>query len=658
MSSRRPSALSALAASLVTHAAIAALLVWTTSRREADEEPDVVVDLDLDVAPPAPEGFDPRAPSATTLVDEPAAQPDTAAGAEDQARESATATLEPEPAESEEDLERAREKEREAEREKAREKEREKARESEEDGARDAGPPDDEVAAAEAGDAGPAVAAGDLDGGAGAAPSSPFADTAAEIARGGSSIGTAADTAADTVAGAGQTRKGGGAAADSNAIALPPGASADLRTYAPQGDKLAVLLRYDRLRGTPWAALADAIIAPMPDYRSIVGNRKVALADLFQSVLISSRNPTNVVATNMVAHTHLSPAEVRRFLDHPLQHVTWQAARGGALGKREDSELKLERDRRVFLMPSPGLVVLTAPKHLGALVEQAPPGSARPDLDGARAVEADLPLWLARARSAENEAGVDSAVIAVVTVGGLRRSEIAVPNVGTLPTPVRFSMALEMAKVGFYVRGTLAFATPQLAAEFESRLNQGRAQVLGNRLTQLMLGNFHALHALQGLTLRRRGQLVTYATSISNADARAGMQLAAEWARHFFEAQAESTAPPGTGPAAPGAAPGAQGGPATSPVPSRSGSPMGTGSPATRTGGPSNPGTPGNPGASAAPGSTGTTGIGTGGTGTGTGGPDTGRSAGTGPGSTGRPGAAGSGTGTGAGSPGTTMRHR
>src|SRR5690606_6475277 len=114
--------------------------------------------------------------------------------------------------------------------------------------------------------------------------------------------------------------------------------------YIPDGDKVAVLLRYDRLRGTPWARLADSILAPMPDYRAIIGNRRVPLEKLFDALLISSRNPADVVATNLVARTRLSPAEVRRMLDHKVQPVRWRAARGGALGLRQPSDLKLERD--------------------------------------------------------------------------------------------------------------------------------------------------------------------------------------------------------------------------------------------------------------------------------------------------------------------------
>jgi hypothetical protein len=540
--SRHPVILAALA-SLIAHVSFAVGLVLTAGELSA-HEPDMVVDLDLEVAPPAPEGFDPQAQTAPSLEQDTPAEPDEpAAGAEAKADEATGTTLEPEPEPVDEEAEKRkaeeaakREKERKAreqadEEEERREEEEERAAEAARNQSpADAGPVEAQAtpgAAMDGGVAGGAVASASQD--AGAAGPSPF-ERAAESLRS-ATIGTAPT------------------AGDPRPIRLPPGASSDLRAYSPAGDKIAVLVRYDRLRGTPWAALADDIIAPMPDYRSIVGDRKVALADLFQSLLISTRNPTRVWATNMVARTHMAPAEVRRFLDHPLQPVTWQPVRGGALGRREPSEVKLDRDHRVYLMPSPGLVVLTASRHLGVLVEPAA-SVGHTDLNAARAVETDLPLWLSRARAVENEAGIDSSVIAVVTVGGLRSDEVAIPEMGKVPTPERFSLALEMVKVGFYVRGTLAFGTPQLAEEFEVRVNEGRKRLLASGLSQLMLRNLHAYHALKGLTLRRRGQLVTYATSISNADARAGMRLAAEWARRFFEN------PPETDPLGPSAAPG------------------------------------------------------------------------------------------------------
>jgi hypothetical protein len=321
----------------------------------------------------------------------------------------------------------------------------------------------------------------------------------------------------------------------------PPGTAADFRPYVPAGDKVTVLLRYDRLRGTPWAKLADSILAPMPDYRAIVGNRGKPLAELFDVLLISSRNPADVTATNLIARVRLGSTEIRRFLDHKLQPVRWKVVRGGTLGRRLASPSKLERDSRVYLLPFPGWVVLTRSKHLGAPAQEAPAVAA--DLDHARADEAALPDWILRARTVENESGQGAGPIAVVSVSGIKRTEVELPQLGTIPVPVHAALAVELTKQGFYLRGTLTFSSAERAGEFQKTLEATRARLIGSTLGELALKNFHAYHALKGLSLRRRDAKVTYATSISPADGKAMMQLAADWARRFYAAQEEVDLP-------------------------------------------------------------------------------------------------------------------
>jgi hypothetical protein len=94
-----------------------------------------------------------------------------------------------------------------------------------------------------------------------------------------------------------------------------------------------------------------------------------------------------------------------------------------------------------------------------------------------------------------------------------------------------------MAKQGFYVRGTLTFSTPARAQAFQQSLEAARTRLFDSTWGQLVLKNFHAYHALKGLTMRRRDARVTYATSISIADGKAMFVLAADWARRFYAAQ-------------------------------------------------------------------------------------------------------------------------
>jgi len=480
--SRRRSVLLALCVSLVAHGLAGVGVVVLSADRSDDEESDPFSVVDIDLAPEAPEGFDPADRSAQLIEEEKAAPKN-----EDEEEET---RLEPEPTE---------------------ETKKPDPRTAEVIPA-DAGPQPD---AGPHDDAGTAVAGAALDGG-------------PELADGGvaGSSTTASTSSPPTPPG-------------------PPGTAADFRVYVPQGDKVTVLLRYDRLRGTPWAKLTDAILAPMPDYRAIVGNRKTPLADLFDVLLISSRNPTDVTATNLVARTRRTPAEMRRFLDGKDTPVRWRLVRGGVLGKRLASASKLERDNRVYLIPFPDWIALTSAKNLGELAREAPPAGAPSDLDAARGDETALPDWLRRARNVEVESGIDRGPIAVMSVSGIKHTEVDVPQVGTLPVPVHAALAVEMAKQGFYVRGTLTFSTAARAQAFQQSLEAARTRLFDSTWGQLVLKNFHAYHGLKGLTLRRRDTRVTYATSISIADGKAMMVLAADWARRFYAAQESDDAASG-----------------------------------------------------------------------------------------------------------------
>ncbi len=486
--SRRQSAALALCVSIAAHGLAGVAIVALSHDREDEEEIDPFSVVDVDIAPEAPEGFDPADERAGAQVVE-------ESDVEPAAEEPVPDETQLEPAEEKDEAKDAEKKDRTA-----------------EAISLDAGPHDD---AGPQGDAGTAVAtASALDGG-------------PEAAGAAGDAGVSGPPGGTTTASRPATPPG------------PPGTAADFRPYVPQGDKVTVLLRYDRLRGTPWSKLADAILAPMPDYRAIVGNRKTPLADLFDVLLISSRNPTDVTATNMVARTRRAPAELRRYLDSKDTPVRWRAVRGGVLGKRLASATKLERDNRVYLIPYPDIIVLTRTRFLGDPVREAPAG-APADLDAVRADEAALPDWVRRARTVEVESGADRGPIAVVSVSGIKHTELDVPQVGTVPVPVHAALAIEMAKQGFYVRGTLTFSTVERAQAFQRSLEAARSRLLDSTWGQLLLKNFHAYHALKGLTMRRRDARVTYATSISVADGKAMMVLAADWARRFYAAQEES----------------------------------------------------------------------------------------------------------------------
>lgn len=310
-----------------------------------------------------------------------------------------------------------------------------------------------------------------------------------------------------------------------------PGTHANLLAYMPEGEVLTLLLRMDRLRGSEWAARTEAIFAWMPDYRTLIGDRDLTFSAIFDTLVISSFEPSQVDATTVVVRTARTAAELRDIIDHPGAPVTWSAARGGALGTRTPTPLVQPGDPRVFLMPYPGWAVLTRPTNLGGLT-----GAGSGDLDSARAPAEELPVWLRRLESIEQESGQAEGPFFVLTATGVEIPP-ETPLAGDLPSPLRLTLAMQQTRGGFLVRGTLLFPTEAAAARFAELGSQRVADASADFITRKLLQKVNAYNALRGLTFAQRGRKVGYATSIDAADGRAMMQFAARWAEGYYAAR-------------------------------------------------------------------------------------------------------------------------
>jgi hypothetical protein len=347
--------------------------------------------------------------------------------------------------------------------------------------------------------------------------------------------GVPGDGGAIAAAGDGGVGEGDPAALGAGGGALSAGTAADLLGYFPSGHVVSVLLRLDRVRGTEWSAATEKVLAPMPDYRALVGAREVHVADLFETLVVSSYDPRRVDATTLVARTAMAPAELRRFLDQPDAPVGWSVAQGGMLGRRGPSPRLFPGDQRVFLSPAPGWLVLAQPADLGPLT-----GPGTGELDAARAVPGTLPPWLERVQTIEAEAGAEEGPAVVVTVGSQGR-RVRLPELGlgvaSVPAPERGSLALTVDKRGFLVRGNLRFTSSEAAAEFVASATAVRTKVLELRVYSALLKKAKVYNAVKGLSLAQTGSRVSYATSISIADARALMAYAALVVADWYDDQ-------------------------------------------------------------------------------------------------------------------------
>lgn len=401
-------------------------------------------------------------------------------------------------------------------------------------------------------DGGGAIATNDADGGGqgiAAVPEEAPLDDAGAVAMGTSDGGAAATSGASgtttgtttgTVAANGATAGGSGTsdAAGNDAVGAglgdkppAPGSEADLLSRVPSGEVLAVLVRFDRLRGTEWAPRAAALLAPLPDYRSLVGTRPGNLADWFESLAITSADPRDVSRTTLIARSVTTLGDVRTFVDGAGTRIRWFAAKGGIVGERLPGPLVYPGDQRVFFVPRPQWILLT---HKAWLGDAATPTAG--ELGSALDKAAPPAAWIAQLDQLEAEAGTTDGPALLVTAAGLP-DQIRIPGIVEVPGPQQLTLALEVHEKGFVVRGNFVFSDEKRAEMFRVGMLEVRDKYTSTALGKLMLNRAKAYNAVAGLSLRRTAHRVAYATSISIADARLMMDALAIRVGEYFTAR-------------------------------------------------------------------------------------------------------------------------
>lgn len=382
----------------------------------------------------------------------------------------------------------------------------------------DAGAVDDGAQVATTGDAG----AGDGSG----APEVAMAGSGSDGVGSGAGSGEGSGSAAPSIALAEGSGSGVAGATTEPAVEGAPttaGTAANLLTYFPPGHVVTALIRFDRLRGTEWAAQTERLLRPMPDYGVLFGPQDARIADKLDTLVISSPKPRDATATTLVAHTAMGRPMLRDFLG-ATSSVAWTTVRGGLLGTRSGHMFK--GDHRVFLSPFKGWFLLAQPTDLGTLTKPT-----AGDLD---AIEATgrLPAWLAAVRKIETESGSPRGPALVLTIAlGGTRVDLAGNDFGlgvsTFPTPDRISLAMELVKQGWLVRGNMRFAKEADAIELVAAAQTAQQRVADSRVLQMALGKPVA-RVIANLSFARTGGRVSYATSISIADARQILAAAAQ----------------------------------------------------------------------------------------------------------------------------------
>jgi hypothetical protein len=265
----------------------------------------------------------------------------------------------------------------------------------------------------------------------------------------------------------------------------------DLRPFVPGGARAVLLLRTDRLKGTPWAARVEAIVAPMPDYRALLEGTGLGLAETFDLLVISSPQPRDVTQTFLAARTPHDADALRRTLDR---------------------RRRIPGDPRLIVSPRPAWFLLVRPELV----------------DGAR------PQWLDLLARIEEVTG-SGPTVAVVTAADLGPELVLpVPGLPPLPAPERLTVAVSTDERGLVVTGAAVFGGDDGARGFAEAVERARARALGGITGKLVLRSLHVEGAVSRLAVAREGSFVTFSTSLTAPEAELVLEQAAGAARRFF----------------------------------------------------------------------------------------------------------------------------
>ncbi len=186
----------------------------------------------------------------------------------------------------------------------------------------------------------------------------------------------------------------------------------DVGMWGPEGARLVVILRNDRLRASEHRDEIRTMLEGLPDWQTVLGSRAVDPFDDVDAMLIASSDPRYATRTFIAAVHHQEPTALMHTLAQSIPGgLAWELDGTLPIGRRARPELCPTRDDperpcdpRIFAVPASNLFVFTRPEYLEDLTRGAP----RPrNMDTAMAYATDpeaMVAGLERARDAQRRA--------------------------------------------------------------------------------------------------------------------------------------------------------------------------------------------------------------------------------------------------------------
>lgn len=279
--------------------------------------------------------------------------------------------------------------------------------------------------------------------------------------------------------------------------ALAAGADAGLpqglRAEGPEGARLVVRLRLDRLREAPrsqaFMALTDTLLRLLPDRRRLLEGSGLDLFADFDALIVATPNPLDDAVTFLGVRHHLEDGALMQALGRAAtgagRPIEWTEMRGRPVGLRP-SNARQTRDDRVFVLPEAGWAVIAPQAYVSLLLPELSPAG-----DG-KAAEESFAALAARLRGEENamppDAVLSAAVSDMLSAGPGR--QLDVPGAGPLPVPSFIEANVSLSPtVALELR--LGFAARDDTARWMRALPELRRQHAGHPL--VLLGGMSAV---------------------------------------------------------------------------------------------------------------------------------------------------------------------
>ena len=308
----------------------------------------------------------------------------------------------------------------------------------------------------------------------------------------------------------------------------------NLATQVPGRARLIAFIRADRLRSTPYAAGLEAALAPTPDYRALLAGSGLALADAFDTVVISTPDPRDVTATFLAVKVRGDEAALREKLAGPASRarMIWETRPGGLVGV---PQVHAPKDPRLVVSPEAGWLALARPEDVPVLLAAAQPTSLPVDAaaTATTAAAGAPPAWVHALARLETSASVSAPdVIAIIGLADLGSRLDQLPGSPPAPTTGTFAIALDKQLVE--VSGTLTFASPSDAARFIASATDARTLALDGFMAKGLLRSVGALGIVESMVLTANGAEVVVTTHASPAELTELLAAAARWTQSFF----------------------------------------------------------------------------------------------------------------------------